>query len=316
MGAQLGSDPATPYAVPAPGGKITQWQTNTAGDTAGKPLELIVLSPNGNGAYTVVAVDAESVPNPLPAGGIATFTPPTPLTVGAGDVLGLYVLSGNENCAWSGGSIPADDVLGSFISASAPAPGQSLAPAASVTNYLVDVAATLVPPRTLTVTEAGSGVGTVSSTPAGIDCGATCSAKLDEGTAVMLTAIAAAGSRFVGWSGGGCSGTSTCTVTMSSDQSVTATFTAVPPSPPNTKIARAKIKSSKAKATFNFKATGGSTGFQCALVSKKHKKAKFKSCRSPKTYKKLKPGKYVFEVRAVGPGGTDPSPAKKTFRIG
>jgi len=29
----------------------------------------------------------------------------------------------------------------------------------------------------------------------------------------------------------------------------------------------------------------------------------------------LKPGKYTFEVRAVGPGGPDPSPAKKKFKI-
>ncbi len=36
---------------------------------------------------------------------------------------------------------------------------------------------------------------------------------------------------------------------------------------------------------------------------------------SPQTYKHLKPGKYRFAVRAVGPGGTDPSPAKKRFKI-
>jgi hypothetical protein len=83
-----------------------------------------------------------------------------------------------------------------------------------------------------------------------------------------------------------------------------------PTEPPKT-----KINSSKGKATFTFKATGKKTGFRCALV-KKHKKAKFKKCSSPMTYRKLKPGKYTFEVRAVGPGGTDPSPAKKKFRIG
>jgi hypothetical protein len=43
---------------------------------------------------------------------------------------------------------------------------------------------------------------------------------------VRLTATPEEGSAFSGWSGGGCSGTGTCTVTMSSDQAVSATFTA------------------------------------------------------------------------------------------
>src|SRR5690349_24936818 len=63
-----------------------------------------------------------------------------------------------------------------------------------------------------------------SSSPAGINCGATCSASFAEGTMVTLTATAAAGSTFTGWSGGGCSGTGTCSVSMGADQSVTARF--------------------------------------------------------------------------------------------
>ncbi len=75
---------------------------------------------------------------------------------------------------------------------------------------------------TLTVTKAGNGTGTVSGE--GIDCGATCSASLDGGTVVTLTATAASGSSFAGW-GGACSGTGrTCAVTMSTAQAVTATF--------------------------------------------------------------------------------------------
>ncbi len=65
-----------------------------------------------------------------------------------------------------------------------------------------------------------------------------------------------------------------------------------------------------------FEALGQATGFQCELKRKHaHKKAKFKDCVSPKTYKHLKPGKYTFAVRAIGPGGTDASPAKKRFEI-
>jgi hypothetical protein len=79
--------------------------------------------------------------------------------------------------------------------------------------------------RTLTVSKNGTGSGTVTSNPAGINCGATCSAQYDNGTSVTLTATGAAGSTFTGWSGGGCSGTSTCSVSMNADATVTATFT-------------------------------------------------------------------------------------------
>jgi hypothetical protein len=83
-------------------------------------------------------------------------------------------------------------------------------------------------PLTLSVTRGGSGSGTVTSTPSGIDCGSICTASVQSGTQVMLTASAAAGSSFSGWSGAGCSGTGTCAVTMSAAESVTATFMAIP----------------------------------------------------------------------------------------
>ena len=80
--------------------------------------------------------------------------------------------------------------------------------------------------HTLTVSKSGSGAGSVTSSPAGISCGATCSASYLEGSAVTLSAGAAAGSAFAGWSGGGCSGTGTCTVTLGADRAVTAAFNA------------------------------------------------------------------------------------------
>ena len=65
----------------------------------------------------------------------------------------------------------------------------------------------------LSVQRAGTGAGTVSSSPAGIDCGVTCSVSVDDGTAVTLTATADAGSVFAGWSGA-CTGTAACVVTV------------------------------------------------------------------------------------------------------
>jgi hypothetical protein len=90
------------------------------------------------------------------------------------------------------------------------------------------------------------------------------------------------------------------------------------PAVPDTKITKAKIDSSKDSARFKFKALAGrATGFQCQLKrSGQRKKARFKSCKSPKAYTQLKPGEYVFQVRALGPGSADPTPAKRTFRIG
>jgi Bacterial Ig-like domain (group 3)/Divergent InlB B-repeat domain len=78
----------------------------------------------------------------------------------------------------------------------------------------------------LSIVLAGTGSGTVASTPAGINCPGTCSANFASGTMVTLTAAPAAGSTFAGWSGA-CSGTGSCSVTMNSAQAVTATFNVV-----------------------------------------------------------------------------------------
>src|SRR3989442_10180284 len=69
-------------------------------------------------------------------------------------------------------------------------------------NAATTVAATFDLPQTftLTVNKPGAGSGTVTSNPAGISCGATCSAPYNSGTVVTLTAAAAGGSTFTGWS--------------------------------------------------------------------------------------------------------------------
>ncbi|WP_277458288.1 MULTISPECIES: InlB B-repeat-containing protein [Methylococcus] len=89
-------------------------------------------------------------------------------------------------------------------------------------NRTVTANFTPIPRYGLVVIRSGSG--TVTSSPAGINCGRTCGAQFYQGTAVTLTATPAAGRRFAGWSGGGCSGTGTCTVTMNRSTQVRATF--------------------------------------------------------------------------------------------
>ena len=80
---------------------------------------------------------------------------------------------------------------------------------------------------TLTVTKAGSGSGTVTSSPGAIDCGGTCTDQFAQGTEVTLTPAAAAGSVFVGWSGDpDCSDGK---VTVNANTSCVATFSSLHP---------------------------------------------------------------------------------------
>ena len=82
----------------------------------------------------------------------------------------------------------------------------------------------------LTVSKTGTGTGTVTSNPSGINCGSDCTEPYDEATPVTLTAQSLDGcTTFTGWSGGECSGTGTCIVTMNADTTVTATFNIITP---------------------------------------------------------------------------------------
>ena len=81
--------------------------------------------------------------------------------------------------------------------------------------------------RSLGVSLSGTGGGQVTSTPAGIICGGTCTAAFPEGTQVTLRAIADVDSDFSGWSAP-CSGNGSCVVGVDRDVNLTATFTARP----------------------------------------------------------------------------------------
>jgi fibronectin-binding autotransporter adhesin len=90
-----------------------------------------------------------------------------------------------------------------------------------------------------------------------------------------------------------------------------------PPPPalvPNTKIGihpGAKIFTKKAKVKVKIAFTSDVAGatFECKLD-----KAAYKPCRSPKSFQ-VKPGKHKLSVRAVGPGGTDATPATTKFKV-
>jgi hypothetical protein len=84
------------------------------------------------------------------------------------------------------------------------------------------------PPYTLSVSKTGSG--TITSSPSGINCGSYCSQGYKSGTSVTLYASPSTGYAFSGWSGA-CSGIGSCTISMTSNKSVSATFVAYECSP-------------------------------------------------------------------------------------
>jgi hypothetical protein len=107
---------------------------------------------------------------------------------------------------------------------------------------------------TLTVSKSGTGSGNV--TGIGISCGSDCTETVNKGTSITLSATFATGSTFQGWSGGSCTGTGTCAVTLNANTSVTATF---------------NTQTSTGPTTYNVKqdGTGNYTTIQsCANVAK------------------------------------------------
>ncbi len=119
----------------------------------------------------------------------------------------------------------------------------------------------------LTVTS-GTG-GTVTSAPAGISCGATCSANYKSGTSVTLTAVPAAGYGFSAWSGACTGSAATCTVAMSQVRSVDATFAATAPTdttPPTISLS-APVSAATSVSTSAVVSVTFSEAINCATVT-------------------------------------------------
>jgi DNA-binding beta-propeller fold protein YncE len=87
------------------------------------------------------------------------------------------------------------------------------------------------PGHTLSVGKEGAGGGTVSSEPAGINCGSACVAEYDAGAVVVLTATPDGSSTFGGWSGCASVSGEECVVTLGADRAVSASFDPAPASP-------------------------------------------------------------------------------------
>ena len=158
------------------------------------------------------------------------------------------------------------------------------------TDQSVTATFTLVP-ESLTVTSTGDGAGTVTSRPAGIDCGAGCTHDYDYGTSVALRAGAAKGSSFAGWDGD-CRGKSSCLITMTDAHSVEAAFVKDCTVP---KLTGKRLKSAKR----TLKAHDCSAGKTAHAFSKIVKKGRVIS-QKPKARKLLRHGAKVNVIVSKG----------------
>ena len=162
----------------------------------------------------------------------------------------------------------------------------------------------------LLVSKAGSGAGTVTSAPAGIECGGDCEEDFQEGASVTLTASAGPDSRFSGWSGA-CSGTSlTCQLAVDGPKNVTASF--IETIPPDTSIVSGPAQlTNQTSAQFAFTSNEAGSTFSCSIDG-----GAFQPCSSPKAYSSLSEGSHEFRVRAIDPSGNvDASPASRSWNI-
>jgi virginiamycin B lyase len=229
---QQGCPSCTPTATPPTIGRITTggvFAEFPIPSTTAQPIG-ITASPNGS----IWFAESGSGGNKIGTFAVDTLTVSETGT-GSGQVTSV---PGGINCSPSSNACVAGFIGGTSVTLTASASATSVfqgwtgggcsgtAPCTLTVgaNTTVTASFTPMPSFTLSVAPAGSGAGTVTSNPSGISCGPTCNASFFTGTQVTLTGAAASGSTFAGWSGGGCSGILPCTVTMSANTTVTATF--------------------------------------------------------------------------------------------
>jgi alpha-tubulin suppressor-like RCC1 family protein len=148
---------------------------------------------------------------------------------------------------------------------------------------------------TLTLSVAGTGSGSVVSTPAGISCPSTCSHAFTTGAPVSLTATPGSGSTFTGWSGGGCTSTGKCAPTTNANTTVTATFS---PTAKNCVVPKLKNKTLTA-AKRSIKADDCTVGKIRHATSRTVKRGHVTS-QTPKPGSRLKQGAKVNLVVSKG----------------
>ncbi len=179
---------------------MTQARSVTATFTSTCASPTLTVTKSGTGTGTV----SSGTSGGIQCGSVCSMS----LSCGAIVTLTATPNAGSTFSGWSGG-----------CSGTAPTCQAAVGSSSATVNAVF----TLGTSYTLSITRAGTGSGTVTSSSGGIDCGTTCSASFASGTAVTLTATPGAAYQFSGWSGA-CTGTGACIVTMTAARSVTATF--------------------------------------------------------------------------------------------
>jgi alpha-tubulin suppressor-like RCC1 family protein len=253
------------------------------------------------------------VPLPTPVIGLTS-----PRQVVAGGEGSVALLPDGTMAAWGDNQygLLGNGSAGGDATVPTPVPGVSgvsEAAAGESNTYAI-----LGPSHELRVELAGDGAGAVGGR--GIVCPSVCAQRYSDAQVEALRAEPPAA--FAGFSGP-CTGTGPCKVKMDGDQTVTATFGR----PKGTAITKAKIVRRKKMATFSFTAPGAITSYECMLVRKapkrhkgagksaKRRKPRFSACGSPRSYRHLKPGRYLFRVRALDILGADAIPAVRKFKL-
>ena len=159
--------------------------------------QTLSVSKDGNGSGTVT-----SSPDGISCGSTCSHTYPTGTTV----VLTATPAAGSMFVGWSGACTGTGTCT------------------VAMTLPRSAVATFATPSQTLSVAKKGKGSGTVTSNPAGISCGSTCSHSYTYGTSVILKAKSGRRSSFTGWSGACTGKKAACTLSMTSPRSVKASF--------------------------------------------------------------------------------------------
>ena len=220
-----------PVTVPNVVGQTQATATSNINGVAGLSLGAVTQA-NDATVPSGSVISQDPVAGPAPSGStvaLVVSTGPAPVTVPnvVGQTQAAAATAINAVAGLSTGAVTqannATVAAGSVIS-QIPAAGP--APFGSTVALVVSLGPVQ---RTLTVTATGSGSGTI--TGAGITCGSDCTEIVNDGTQITLTAAPNTSFFFTGWAVSGspaatCAGTGTCTITLNTNRTVTATFAA------------------------------------------------------------------------------------------
>jgi predicted nucleotidyltransferase len=213
--------------------KVVQFGGTQHGNTA-------MLGPLGNGLYywSVQAIDSAFAGSPFAprssftVGSCSFGIDPVAVSTRPSGAGGSVTVTANAGCSWTA---EADDTWINVTSGESGTGGGSIGYTVSANAGPARIGTITIADETFTVSQAaatyeltvqrsGAGSGVVSSTPSGVGCGADCNETFVFGTVVTLSASAAAGSSFAGWSGEDCAGLGDCQVTMGQARTVSAMF--------------------------------------------------------------------------------------------